>query len=145
MKLAKHAQWLIAVCAVGALPAFAFAAETKKPRLELRGLPALGSPSTEFLFVADLKGGADSEDFYCPTLAWQWGKEEDASVQEPECEPFKAGVTRIERRFSQSRRFADEGPRSVTLVLSKNGKILARATASVRVTWEKSGLKGSVR
>src|SRR5687767_4497739 len=124
MRFPKHAQSLVAVtaalCAVSA-----FTAEPKKPRLELRGMPVMGPPSTEFLFVADLKGGDEREDFYCPTLEWQWGKE-DASVQEPECAPYQAGVTRMERRFSHSRAFPDEGSRTVTLILTKDGKTLAK-------------------
>jgi hypothetical protein len=131
---AMKARLLVPLLAAAALAASA--AEPKRPRLELRVMPVMGPPSTEFLFVADLKGGSDSEDFHCVTLEWQWDKN-DASVQEPECPAFQAGVTKIERRFSQSRAFADEGARNVTLLLTKNGKTLARASASLRVTWEK--------
>jgi len=125
------------------LTSFTAAAESKKPQLTLRVMPQLGTPSTEFLFVGDLKGGSDSGELYCPTLEWQWGPQ-DASVQEPECAPFQAGVTRIERRFSISRTFP-EGPRTATLALRKGDKLLARASVSFRVTWEKKPPTGTFR
>ena len=142
MRFPKPGQSLIAAAATLSA-VLAFSAEPKKPRLELRVMPLLGPPSTEFLFIAELKGGDDSEGFYCPTLEWQWGKE-DASVQEPECPSYQAGVTKMERRFSHSRAFPDEGSRTVTLILTKDGKTLAKATTSVRVTWEKKGPTGSL-
>jgi hypothetical protein len=89
MRFPKPGQSLIAAAATLSA-VLAFPAEPKKPRLELRVMPLLGPPSTEFLFIAELKGGDDSEGFYCPTLEWQWGKE-DASVQEPECPSYQAG------------------------------------------------------
>lgn len=104
----------------------------------------MGPPTTEFLFVADLKGGPETEALYCPTLEWEWGPQ-DTSVQEPECPPFQPGVTRIERRFSFSRTFAAEGQRTVTRFLRKDGKVLARASASFRVTWEKKPPTGTFR
>jgi len=142
MRFPKPGQSLIAAAATLSA-VLAFPAEPKKPRLELRVMPLLGPPSTEFLFIAELKGGDDSEGFYCPTLEWQWGKE-DASVQEPECPSYQAGVTKMERRFTHSRAFPDEGSRTVTLTLTKDGKTLAKATTSLRVTWEKKGPTGSI-
>lgn len=114
----------------------AVAGDAKRPKLTLRVLPQWGPPSTEFLFLAVLKGGADTPDLYCPTLDWQWGPQ-DTSVQEQECPPFEAGVTRIERRFSTSHRFSREGPRAVTVVLRSGDEVLLRASVSFRVTWEK--------
>jgi hypothetical protein len=113
------------------------AAEPKKPKLELRASPLMGPPTTEFTFVAELKGGDDAEAFYCPRLEWRWNDDDDASVNEPECPPFEAGVTKPERRFSTTHRFTNEGSRRVRLTLSKDGKVLGVADVSVRVTWEK--------
>ena len=141
MRLSKRALLLFAA---SLLASPAPAAESKKPQLDLRVMPRVGLPSTEFVFVADLKGGPETEALYCPTLEWEWGPQQ-TSVQEPECPPFQPDVTRIERRFSASRTFAADGQRSVTLILRKDGKVLARASASFRVTWEKGRLKGTFR
>lgn len=119
-----------------AISAGGAAGGTKRPSLDLRVVPQWGSPSTEFLFVGLLKGGADTEDLHCPTLEWQWDSTE-RSVQEGECPPFEPGVTRVERRFSIGHRFGSEGSRTVALVLKKNDKVLARGEVSFRVTWEK--------
>jgi len=116
------------------------AARSKAPQLTLRVSPLLGPPTTEFLFVGELKGGAETEELYCPTLEWRWGVQE-ISLQEPECPPFQAGVTRIERRFSFTRRFS-EGTRVAALVLHKGNKVLARASVSFSVSSDKP-LKGT--
>lgn len=130
--------------AIGLFLTPAGAAEPKRPKLDLRVIPLMGPPSTEFVFVADLKGGADAEDFYCPTLEWQWDSQ-DTSLQEPECPPFQPGVTRVERRFSMTRTFTTEGSRSATLVLRRGDKVLGRASASFRVTWEKKPPSATIR
>lgn len=140
MSLSRRALLVVAPLLASPVPG----AESKKPQLDLRVMPRVGLPSTEFLFVADLKGGPETEALYCPTLVWEWGPQQ-TSVEEPECPPFQPGVTRIERRFSASRTFAAEGERRVTLLLRKDGKPLARASASFRVAFEKGRLKGTSR
>jgi hypothetical protein len=143
VKFAKHSQALIAGFSLVAVPAFAFAADAKKPRLDLRVMPRQGPPTTEFLFVAELKGGPDSEDFYCPTLEWDFGGG-DTSSHEPECPPFLQGVTAIERRFSVSRMITVEGERKARVVLRKGEKVLGQASAVYRVTWVKKPPTGGV-
>lgn len=119
-------------------------ADAKRAKASLRVVPQMGSPSTSFLFIADLKGGADTEDLYCLTAEWEWAAQ-DTSVQEAECQPFQPGATRIERRFSTSRTFSTEGARTVTLFLRKGNKLVTRDSASFRVTWEKKPPTGSFR
>ena len=126
----------VALGLLSSLAASAMAAESKKPRLDLRAYPRQGPPTEEFVFVAELKGGEDGEALYCPELEWRWDKDA-ASVQESDCPSFSAGATAIERRFRFSRRFSEEGARTVSLSLRKDGKLLATANVSIRVTWEK--------
>jgi hypothetical protein len=133
MRVSRSSLWVVVAVAVASS---ALAGDAKRPKLTLRVAPQWGPPSTEFLFVAVLKGGADTKDLYCPTMDWQWGPQ-DTSVQEQECPPFEPGVTRIERRFSASHRFSGEGPRNVTLVLRSGDVVIDRASVSFRVTWEK--------
>ena len=121
---------------LAALAASAPAAGSKKPRLDLRVYPQQGPPSEEFVFIGELQGGDEGEALYCPELEWRWDKDA-ASVQESDCPPFQAGVTPVERRFRFSRRFAEEGTRTISLVLRKDGKQLVAARVSIRVTWDK--------
>lgn len=140
MKLSPATSWVVA-----ALVAWSVSGgDAKRAKVSLRVVPQMGSPSTSFLFIAELKDGADTEDLYCLTAEWEWATQ-DTSVQEAECQPFQPGVTRIERRFSMSRIFSTEGPRTVTLFLRKGNKLVARDSASFRVTWEKKPLTGTFR
>jgi hypothetical protein len=129
-------RWLVAAALVSQA---ALGGDKKGPGLRLRVVPQWGPPSTEFLLVADLKGGVDSEELYCPTAEWQWGPQ-DTSVEDAECPPFEAGVTPVVRRFSTHHTFKEGGPRTrtVTLVLRKGEKVLARASTQVLVSWEKT-------
>jgi hypothetical protein len=127
------AAWVLVVVLMASA---AVAGGVKRPKLRLRVLPQWGPPSTEFLLAADLKGRPDNEDLYCPTMEWQWGPQ-DTSIQVQECPSFQKGVTPIERHFSTRHRFGGEGAHTVTLVLRKGDEVLARASVSVRVTWEK--------
>jgi len=122
--------------ALAALVAAVAAAGPKKPSIELKVLPQMGSPATTFLFVVTLSGGVDSEELHCLTLEWAWDAG-DNSTSEGECEPFEPGRTRIQRRFTTERQFRTEGPRRVEVVVRKGERTVARSSTTVRVTWEK--------
>jgi hypothetical protein len=89
---------LIAIAAF-ALPAAGNDAKLKKPSLALRSSPRFAFSPARVLFVAELTGGDDVEEYYCPELEWDWD-DGSKSVQEPDCDPFVSGQTKIERRFS---------------------------------------------
>lgn len=111
----------------------------KKPTLTLRVLPRFGRVTTSFLFTAILEGGSDSEALHCLVAEWSFGSD-DTSVADPECEPFEAGKTKLERQYGMERRFASEGQKTVTVTLRKGDKVVARATATLRVLPE-SGVR----
>src|SRR5215468_575402 len=76
----------------------------KKPSLELRQRPLFPTSPAEMTFTAELKGGTDSEEYYCPTVEWEWG--DDArhggttgtkSVEEGDCDPYQPGVEFVRR------------------------------------------------
>ena len=63
------------------------------------------SPLRVVASSAELIGGAnDSEEFYCPTIEWDWGDgtQSESSV---DCEPYEAGKSEIKRRFTVSHVF----------------------------------------
>ncbi len=50
-----------------------FAAEPgTKPKVTLKALPQVGTPSTLFVFQARLTGGVDDESLYCLSTEWVW-------------------------------------------------------------------------
>ena len=109
------------------------ATAAEKPKLSLKGFPTLGTPGTVFSFRAVLTGGADTEDLYCLSAVWEWEEQADASINEAECEPFKAGETKIERVFTEEQTFQRPGPHGVRMTLRKGEKDIASAGATVTV------------
>lgn len=113
-------------------------AKAKKPTLELRQRPLYPSSPAEMTFTAELKGGEDIEDFYCPTVEWEWGDDErmggvgTKSVEESDCEPFQPGMT-ITRRFEKEHRFMVWGNYRVQITLRKGSRMIARQSKMVNV------------
>lgn len=114
-------------------------AKAKKPGLELRHRPLYPSSPAEMTFTAELKGGDDSEDFYCPTVEWEWGDDErlgggmgTKSVEESDCEPYQPGMA-INRRFEKEHRFSVWGNYRVQITLRKGSRIIARQSKMVNV------------
>ena len=92
---------VIAVALAAPAPAREAKPETKlkKPRLDLRATPRMAFSPVNIFLIAELQGGDDVEEYYCPQLEWDWD-DGGKSVQEGDCAPFVAGTTKIERRFT---------------------------------------------
>jgi hypothetical protein len=102
----------------------------KKPHLELRAAPRMAlSPVTVHL-TAEVVGGDDAEEWYCPEIEWQWD-DGGKSVQESDCPPFADG-TKIERRYSTSHEYPHAGVYQIKVFLRHKSQTLA--SQSVRVT-----------
>jgi hypothetical protein len=91
-------------------------------------------------FTAELSGGDDLDEFYCPELEWYWG-DGGKSVHESDCPPFEAGMA-IERRFSAEHAYRRAGNYSIRLSLRRAGRPLAMASVKVAV---RPGLGGPLR
>ncbi len=102
-----------------------------KPHLDLRATPRVSFSPVEVFAVGELKGGNDSEEFYCPGLVWDWG-DGTRSAQESDCSPYQDGA-RLERFFSARHAFRVPGTYAVTLLLVRAGKIFSRASVPVMV------------
>lgn len=103
----------------------------KKPTLSLRATPRMAfSPVTVFL-TAELNGGDDVEEYYCPQLEWEWG-DGGKSVQEGDCAPFEQGVSKIERRFTTDHEYRRAGVFNISVLLRRTNRAIAKA--DVRVT-----------
>jgi len=106
---------------------------SKKPSLSLKATPAVSFAPARIVVVAELKGGDnDHEEFYCPTLLWEWGDLTE-STAEADCEPYAAGKSEIRRRYTIEHRYKDPGSFRIRLNLKKGTKIIASANTLVQV------------
>lgn len=103
----------------------------KKPVLGLRASPRVAFSPIEVLVIAELRGGQDVEEFYCPGLEWDWG-DGSRSAHEADCSPFEAG-TKLDRFFTARHAFRAPGAYSVRLTLRRADRTVAVATVPVTV------------
>jgi hypothetical protein len=103
----------------------------KKPGLELRATPRYAFSPVNVLFTAELKGGDDVEELYCPEIEWEWG-DGGKSVQEADCEPWASGTT-ITRRFTGNHTYQFAGLYRVKVTLRKSGKNVMSQSVSLTV------------
>jgi hypothetical protein len=105
----------------------------KKPSLSLKATPAVSFAPSRVVVVAEVKGGSnDFEDFYCPTVEWEWG-DFTTSTAEADCEPYSAGKSEIRRRYTVEHRFKNPGGFKIILRLKKGDKVIASANTQVQV------------
>lgn len=107
-------------------------AKAKKPTLTLRSSPRFAFSPVRVLFVAELSGGDDVEEYYCPELEWEWD-DGSKSVQESDCEPFVPGQTKIERRFSAEHDYRRAASYNVKVSLKRLGKTFVNQTVRLTV------------
>ena len=106
--------------------------QDKRPSLKLTARPPLGMSPARIVLTADLTGGPnDSEDFYCPTVEWDWG-DGTTSESTSDCEPYQPGKSEIRRRFTIDHVFM-AGSYRVALRLKKRDKLVASATVLVEI------------
>ena len=89
------------------------------------------SPVTVFL-TAELSGGDDVEELYCPEIEWDWD-DGGKSQQESDCAPFEAGVTKIERRFTAEHEYRKAGVYNIKATLRRAKRNLAVQTVKLTV------------
>lgn len=112
----------------------------RKPTLSVKASPTTSfSPSRIFL-VAELKGGADDyEDYYCPTVEWDWDDGTE-SVSTPDCAPYEAGKSQIKRRYATEHVYRHPGEYRIRIRLKRGDRVVAAASATVRV---QPGVRGA--
>ena len=128
---------LAAVIAI-ALPGVAWTAqrdggEDRKPSLALRATPPIGFSPLRVRLVVDVRGGADDYmEFYCPTVEWDWG-DGTSSENSSDCDPYEAGKSTIQRRWSVEHVYRQAGNYKVMFRLKQKNKSIAAASANVQV------------
>ena len=137
----RNPRLLVSAVGLALLPALAAFAQQKpegreqdrRPRLTLRAQPPVGIAPARVVFTAELVGGAnDFEEFYCPTIIWEWG-DDTQSESTLDCEPYEAGKSEIRRRFTVEHQFRRSGGYKVFFRLKKRDKLVAAASAIVQV------------
>jgi hypothetical protein len=107
--------------------------EDKKPSLSLKATPVTGFAPLRVRLTVDVKGGPDDfQDFYCPSVEWEWGDDVRSGNSE-DCAPYQAGKSEIKRRYSVEHVFRNEGTYRVTLRLKQKERVVALSSATVEV------------
>jgi hypothetical protein len=106
--------------------------DAKKPKLSLKAQPMVSMSPSRVVLTAELAGGAnDYEQYYCPTVEWDWG-DGTQSESTTDCNPYVSGKSEIKRRFTVEHIFR-AGNYRVIFRLKRNDKPLAMATATIQV------------
>lgn len=106
-------------------------AKVRKPRLDVRATPVFSFTPANVFVTAQLNGGDDVEEFYCPALVWDWD-DGGRSAHQPDCPPFQAG-TPLERRFSAQHAYVRPGVYNVRVHMLRASRSLAVASATITV------------
>jgi hypothetical protein len=106
-------------------------AKLKKPRLDVRATPRMAFSPVNVFLVAELQGGDDVEEYYCPEIEWEWD-DGGKSIQEGDCPPFTPGTTKIDRRFTAEHEYRRAGVFTIKITMRRANHSLA--ASNVRVT-----------
>ena len=136
----RNPRLLVTAIGLALLPAWASAQQKpegreqdRRPRLTLRAQPPVGIAPARIVFTAELVGGAnDFEDFYCPTVIWEWG-DDTQSESTLDCEPYEPGKSEIRRRFTVEHQFRRSGGYKIFFRLKKRDKPVGAASVTVQV------------
>jgi len=106
--------------------------KARRPSLVLRIDRGVALAPARVMLVADLIGGEDDyQDFYCPTIEWDWG-DGTHSQSSADCQPYEPRVSQIVRHFSMTNVF-QEGAYAVKFRLKREDKELVSTTARLMV------------
>ena len=109
------------------------AQDSRRPRLTLKAQPQYGIAPLRVVLTAELVGGPnDFEEFYCPTVRWEWD-DDTSSEASADCTPYEAGKSDIKRRFIVEHKFEHAGAYKVYVRLKRRDKEVAAASALVRL------------
>jgi hypothetical protein len=108
-------------------------APVARPRVLLRAQPSVGVAPARVVLTAELVGGPDDfEEYYCPTIEWEWG-DDTRSESTLDCDPFESGKSEIKRRFTVQHVFRRAGAYKVYFHMKRKDKNLASASATIQV------------
>jgi len=103
-----------------------------RPKLTLKAQPMMAIAPARVVFSAELTGGSDLREYYCPTVEWTWG-DDTRSEATSDCEPYEAGKSEIKRRFTVEHQYKHGGRYKIIFRLKRGAKALATASINVEV------------
>jgi hypothetical protein len=121
-------------CLAASAPGALLAQESKdRPRINLRAQPSVSVAPSRVVMTVELVGGSDDyEDFYCPTIEWEWG-DDTTSESRSDCDPYLPGTSAIRRRFTVERRFELDGTFQVYVRFKQGEREVGAASTTVTV------------
>ena len=107
--------------------------EDKKPSLSLKATPVTGFAPLRVRLTVDVKGGPnDFQDYYCPSVEWEWGDDLNSGNSE-DCVPFESGKSEIKRRYSAEHVFRYEGSYRIILRLKQKDRVVGITSTTIEV------------
>jgi hypothetical protein len=104
----------------------------KRPKVTLKAQPLISISPSKVVLTAELVGGAnDFEEYYCPTVSWDWGDGTE-SESTSDCEPYQAGKSEIRRRFTVEHLFR-AGSYQIAFRLKRHDRALVSASTTIQV------------
>ena len=105
--------------------------KARRPRLDLRATPRMAFSPTVVFVTAELQGGDEAEEYYCPEVSWDWD-DGAKSARGSDCPAYEPGA-QLERRFTAEHAYRRAGVYNVKVTLMRSGKPLAVASATINV------------
>jgi hypothetical protein len=100
--------------------------------LMLSARPQVSMAPARVVLMAELVGGSrDFEEFYCPTIEWEWG-DGTKSESSADCDPYQPGKSEIKRRFTVEHVFR-AGQWRIYFRLKQHDKPVAAANVVIQV------------
>jgi hypothetical protein len=107
--------------------------EGERPSLSLRATPPVGFTPLRVRFVVNLRGGDDDyADYYCAAVEWDWG-DGTKSESSMDCEPFVAGKSRIQRRYTAEHTYRNSGGFRMRFRLLQGDEIVENTETRIQV------------
>ena len=107
--------------------------DAKRPQVRLKAQPVISVSPSRVVLTAEIVGGAnDFEEYYCPTVEWDWG-DGTQSESSADCAPYEAGKSEIKRRFTIEHMFRRADNYRVTFKLKRRDKAVGFASVQVQV------------
>ena len=107
--------------------------DNKRPKLTLKLQPQVVVAPGRVTLTAELVGGSDDfEEYYCPTISWDWGDDTN-SESTADCDPYEAGKSQIKRRYSTTHQFRRAGNYKVYIHLKVKDHIVGSAMSTLQV------------
>jgi hypothetical protein len=106
--------------------------DAKRPKVTLRAQPMVAMSPARVVLTAELIGGSnDYEEYYCPTIEWDWG-DGTQSESTNDCAPYEAGKSELRRRFTIEHVFRAGGYR-VMFRMKRRQKAVGVASVNIQV------------